>query len=103
MVTGEPFEGSTADGGGPCEHTTALFVEVDDTSAVERALARAEIVQCRPGALHPATEIAVRKPGGALCDLILGYELRRPGRPERSPRESVQNSLNAGESSFGGR
>jgi hypothetical protein len=85
MVTGEPIEGFQADGGGPCGHTTALFVEVDDTGSVERALDRAEIVQCRLGASHPATGIAVRKPGGALCDRIPGSGLRSRGR-RKGPR-----------------
>lgn len=43
---------------------TALFVEVDDIDAVERALAGAEIVQPRRKTFYGATEVAVREPGG---------------------------------------
>ena len=43
---------------------TALFVEVDDIDAVERALDGAEIVQPRRKTFYGATEVAVREPGG---------------------------------------
>lgn len=43
---------------------SALFVEVDDIDAVERALDGAEIVQPRRKTFYGATEISVREPGG---------------------------------------
>ncbi len=43
---------------------TALFVEVDDIDAVERALDGAEIVQPRRKTFYGATEVAVREAGG---------------------------------------
>jgi hypothetical protein len=62
--TGERVAGSTADGGGPCEHATALFVEVDDIDTVERALDGAKIVHPRRETFYGPTEIAVRETGG---------------------------------------
>ncbi|MGH7563886.1 MAG: VOC family protein [Gemmatimonadota bacterium] len=43
---------------------TALFAEVDNIDAVERALEGAEIVQPRRKTFYGSTEIAVREPGG---------------------------------------
>lgn len=43
---------------------TALFVEVDDIDAVERALEGAEVVQPRRETFYGATEVSVREPGG---------------------------------------
>lgn len=48
------------------EYRTALFIEVEDLDAVERALRGVEVVQPRRTTFYGMMEVAVREPGGSV-------------------------------------
>ena len=48
------------------EYRTALFIEVEDLDAVERALQGVELVQPRRTTFYGMMEVAVREPGGSV-------------------------------------
>lgn len=58
-------------------HAAALFLEVDDLDAVERALAGAPVVKARHETFYGTAELYVREPGGTT----VGFSMRLPGPP----------------------
>lgn len=58
-------------------HAVALFLEVDDLDAVERALAGVPVVKARHETFYGTSELYVREPGGTT----VGFSMRLPGPP----------------------
>jgi catechol 2,3-dioxygenase-like lactoylglutathione lyase family enzyme len=58
-------------------HAAALFLEVDDLDAVERALAGVPVVKARHETFYGTAELYVREPGGTT----VGFSMRLPGPP----------------------
>ena len=56
-------------------HSIALFLEVDDLDAVERALAGVPVVKARHETFYGTSELYVREPGGTT----VGFSMRLPG------------------------
>lgn len=55
-------------------NASALFVEVDDLDAVERALAGVPVVKARHETSYGTAELYVREPGGT----VIGFSMRLP-------------------------
>jgi uncharacterized glyoxalase superfamily protein PhnB len=61
-------------------HSVALFLEVDDIDAVERAMVGVPVVKARHETFYGTAELYVREPGGAT----VGFSMRLPSPPEPS-------------------
>ena len=58
-------------------HSAALFLEVDDLDAVERAMVGVPIVKARHETFYGTAELYVREPSGAT----VGFSMRLPSNP----------------------
>jgi uncharacterized glyoxalase superfamily protein PhnB len=58
-------------------HSIALFLEVDDLDAVERALDGVPVVKARHDTFYGTSELYVREPGGNT----VGFSMRLPAAP----------------------
>lgn len=58
-------------------HAAALFLEVNDLDAVERALAGVPVVKARHETFYGTAELYVREPGGTT----VGFSMRLPDAP----------------------
>ena len=61
-------------------HAIALFLEVDDLTAVERAMAGVPVVQARHETFYGTAELYVREPDGTT----VGFSMRLPTAPQRT-------------------
>jgi uncharacterized glyoxalase superfamily protein PhnB len=70
-------------------HAIALFLEVDDLDAIERAMAGVPIVKARHETFYGTAELYVREPGGTT----VGFSMRLPAPPAAdAPASSGANA-----------
>ena len=85
VLAAEPEATRTARARDLAGHAAALFLEVDDLDAVERALAGVPVVKARHKTFYGTAELYVREPGGTT----VGFSMRLPGPPPANATATV--------------